>query len=262
MASRSRGSPSKNRRKQLGGPAVAEAADLKLWDAALAALDSRDRAELQRLTPKHGHPRIELLGHHDPDRARHDELLARAEAGLCGRLSCGAWCLSGYPARARANEPRVSMLPDRAPHATFDYGASSVTVGGDQLIEVVVSTRPVLSLFRSRAGRRATYGFTTLKLSQASFDLLWVLAEAAAASKLPLLADLQNISKAYKGNQALAQGISKLKRDWCLSGTSRDEVWSLLQPIRGTGCYELKLPPERLFLEREAFPTKDGNSGN
>src|SRR5262249_11275894 len=182
-------------------------------------------------------------------RDRHDELLARGEGRLRAHLSSGAWFLSGYRLRARADEPRVSMRPDRAPHATFDYDALSVTVGGDQLTEVVVSTRPVLSLSRSRSSRRGRYGFTTLKLSQASFDIVPVLSDAAANDKPPALEDLQKVSVAYKGNQRLAQGISKLKRDLCRSGIPREEVWSLIEPIRGTGCYRLNLAPDRIFFE-------------
>ena len=153
MASRSPRSARKNRRKEPTRPAVAESMNLTLWDALLMMLDPPDSAELQRLKAKgFGHMRI-YVGP-DPKRDRHDELLARGEGRLRAHLSSGAWFLSGYRLRARADEPRVSMRPDRAPHATFDYDALSVTVGGDQLTEVVVSTRPVLSLSRSRSSRR------------------------------------------------------------------------------------------------------------
>src|SRR4051812_12613042 len=118
----------KKRRKEPLRPVLAARSALSLWDAAIAALeDPADRAELQALKGKHPYPRV-YGDPTNPEQARHDELLDRGVEALRAQLSSGSWALSGYHPGARTDDPKESMHPDRAQHATFDCDDSSVTV--------------------------------------------------------------------------------------------------------------------------------------
>ena len=166
--------------------------------------------------------------------------MERSETTLRNNLCSGAWLATGRDPNQSIDAPRVAIPCDRFAHLEFDFEKTALQGDSVRIVEVLVSTAGAIQLFRS--SKLARLGALHLDLSEKSFDLLLLLADAAKRGQaLVPNRVLKEILYSDANDKALGQGVSDLWRHLERSGMSRKSTRDLVvnAPRRG---YYLNLP--------------------
>jgi hypothetical protein len=226
-------------------PAVVSPKRLSLAEARLDALDPAERAEFVRLKT-YGKYEIFVQGFpRDPNYGRYHELAEKADSRLRDRLRSGAWLGIGRDPL----QPHVvfAVGAERFGHLQFDFDKSALQGDGVRIIEVSVSTVGAIRLFKS--SKEARLGALYLDLSEKSFDLLLLLAEAAKRGD-PLVPNRVLKERLYPdaNDKALGQGVADLWKHLERSGMSRESARGLVVNAFRRG-YFVNLPGVEVIVE-------------
>jgi DNA-binding winged helix-turn-helix (wHTH) protein len=220
-----------------------------LHEAMLACAEPEAAEEIRRLVKEGYDAPIIILGRpeteFDRGQSRLWHLRGRAEITLKAKLESGELTATGrdpgYPL-----SPRREIPAERWRYLEIYYLDSSVGTTDGRIIEVEIS--PEGSLQISRQYKRARLGAVELNLSDRSFELLLMLAEAAAAGR-PFVSHQAIIDRFYSSQdeKALGQGIEDLKQHLTRSGIDDIQVRRLIDNVRGKG-YRLNMPSEKVAI--------------
>lgn len=190
---------------------------------------------------------------------RYRELREQLEQALLDKLRSGSPLATGYDVRAPINAEPLTIPGDRWRVLTPNYEDSSatdagVTITGILVHEDVPATAPLASTAQlrleiGRTTRRVRFDGTKLRLAPRSFDLLLILAEAAASTGAPVSG--HDIEAGLWGvpvdKKAVNDAVGKLKSELVKQGMDEAAVRLAIENVRAKG-YRLTLAPDEIHI--------------